>query len=207
MGNPPPPIIHGLDMSSLGSLQSKWVLWGLRGVSMGMAGGSGALKAGDSLFLPAKETGKGVRSARQRDAGASSHPAKGLGRLQHPPGSPAGVAGRGWQPGRSPHGSHRAGARSTQVTPQHGKLRAGRQEILVLCPKSFPEQRNGLPGQIAEILTAKLKKTKKQKKPEKTWRNSPKKQRGLGRGLGRMQGCCLGFLSPGKVVAARTRAG
>lgn len=63
------------------------------------------------------------------------------------------------------------------MTPRHGKPRVGRQEILVLHPKSFPKQRNGLPGQIAEILTAKFKKKKK----KSTWRNSPQKQRGLGR--------------------------
>jgi len=57
-----------------------------------------------------------------------------------------------------PSGGHRAGARSTRVTPWHGKLRAGRQEILVLHPKSSPKQRNGLPGQTAEILTAAFKK-------------------------------------------------
>lgn len=45
------------------------------------------------------------------------------------------------------------------MTPRHGKPLAGRQEILILRPKSFPKQRNGLPGQIAEILTAKFKKT------------------------------------------------
>lgn len=77
------------------------------------------------------------------------------------------------------------------MTPHHRKPH---QEILVLHPKSFPKQRNSLPGQTAEVLTAKFKKG--------TWRNGPKKQRGLGRDQRADMGGCLGFLSPGKVVAA-----
>lgn len=77
------------------------------------------------------------------------------------------------------------------MTPHHRKPH---QEIPVLHPKSFPKQRNSLSGQIAEVLTAKFKKS--------TWRNSPKKQRGLGRDQRADAGGCLGFLSPGEVVAA-----
>lgn len=130
-----------------------------------------------------------MSSARQRAARASSHPAKGLSRLQPSPRAPAGATGRGSQPGRSPPGSHCAGAWSTQMTPQHGKPLAGRQEILILHPKSFPKQRNGLPGQRAEILTAKLKKTH-------TWRDCPKKQRGLGRDQRANAGGLPGFSVP-----------
>lgn len=141
-----------------------------------------------------------MSSARQRAARASSHPAKGLSRLQPSPRAPAGATGRGSQPGRSPPGSHCAGAWSTQMTPRHGKPLAGRQEILILHPKSFPKQRNGLPGQRAEILTAKLKKP--------TRGETVPRSKGAWEGTSEpMQGGCLGFLSPGKVVAARMSAG
>lgn len=82
------------------------------------------------------------------------------------------------------------------MTPHHRKPH---QEIPVLHPKSFPKQRNSLSGQIAKVLTAKFKKS--------TWRNSPKKQRGLGRDQRADAGGCLGFLSPGEVVQQGQCAG
>lgn len=74
------------------------------------------------------------------------------------------------------------------MTPRHGKPRADVRKSWSSIQKSFPKQRNGLPGQIAEILTAKFKKS--------TWRNGPKKQRGLGRDQRADAGGMPGFSVP-----------